>query len=329
MGCDFWWWGCQPDPALQEKAVALAEAYYEAMEVIDFPYRTHKPPQIRMERTVVGPVIQLERHGEDWVEQTLDRYEFDLFGLLSVGGTEGKGPFGGRECLLFDRKRQGRLVSVNTLPAVCEGSFLNAPLHRRHAELAERGIRAAVIDGSFTRLGQERWHFALLWAVLAIRYLAEFEMHDDFHVYAEVRGYLRELGLEERLADEALDYLDCWELFVKTMREHHPEWFADYDDEEPEQEPVPLLSPEAVQLPEHLQLVRIDDLELSVRAANCLENAGVVTLADLLRYTDDALLRTRHFGRKSLREIQEILAELGLALPSAGDQTTPKAESCD
>lgn len=56
----------------------------------------------------------------------------------------------------------------------------------------------------------------------------------------------------------------------------------------------------------------IDELELSVRAYNCLKNANIKTLADLVQKTEHEMLRTKNFGRKSLNEIKEILSRMGL-----------------
>lgn len=56
----------------------------------------------------------------------------------------------------------------------------------------------------------------------------------------------------------------------------------------------------------------VDDLELSVRSANCLKNAGIKTIGDLVVKTEAEMLKTKNFGRKSLNEIKEILAEMGL-----------------
>ncbi|KAA0258446.1 DNA-directed RNA polymerase subunit alpha [Deferribacter autotrophicus] len=58
----------------------------------------------------------------------------------------------------------------------------------------------------------------------------------------------------------------------------------------------------------------IEELELSVRAYNCLKNANIKTLADLCEKTDAELLKTKNFGRRSLEEIKKVLAELGLSL---------------
>lgn len=59
---------------------------------------------------------------------------------------------------------------------------------------------------------------------------------------------------------------------------------------------------------------RIDELELSVRSSNCLENANIKYIGELVRRTEVEMLRTKNFGRKSLNEIKEILSEMGLGL---------------
>ena len=58
----------------------------------------------------------------------------------------------------------------------------------------------------------------------------------------------------------------------------------------------------------------IDELDLSVRSANCLKNANIHTLRDLVRRSEREMMETKNFGRKSLEEVQEILAEFGLRL---------------
>jgi DNA-directed RNA polymerase subunit alpha len=56
----------------------------------------------------------------------------------------------------------------------------------------------------------------------------------------------------------------------------------------------------------------VDELELSVRSYNCLKNANIQTIADLVQKTEAEMLRTKNFGRKSLNEIKEILSGMGL-----------------
>jgi len=59
-------------------------------------------------------------------------------------------------------------------------------------------------------------------------------------------------------------------------------------------------------------LKSVDELELSVRSCNCLKNANIKTIADLVQRTEHEMLRTKNFGRKSLNEIKEILQSMGL-----------------
>ncbi|AKU93518.1 DNA-directed RNA polymerase alpha subunit [Labilithrix luteola] len=58
----------------------------------------------------------------------------------------------------------------------------------------------------------------------------------------------------------------------------------------------------------------VDELELSVRSANCLQNANITLIGELVQRTEQDMLKTKNFGRKSLKEIKEILANMGLAL---------------
>ena len=64
---------------------------------------------------------------------------------------------------------------------------------------------------------------------------------------------------------------------------------------------------------EHL-LRPVEELELSVRSANCLQNANIKYIGDLVQKSEGEMLKTKNFGRKSLKEIKEILAEMQLTL---------------
>jgi DNA-directed RNA polymerase subunit alpha len=69
------------------------------------------------------------------------------------------------------------------------------------------------------------------------------------------------------------------------------------------------------ELPFNKNLLRkVDELELSVRSANCLKNDNIVYIGDLVQKTEPEMLRTPNFGRKSLNEIKEVLAQMGLHL---------------
>jgi len=76
----------------------------------------------------------------------------------------------------------------------------------------------------------------------------------------------------------------------------------------------------------------VDELELSVRSANCLQNANIKYIWQLVQKTEAEMLKTKNFGRKSLNEIKEILVEMGLSLGMKLDGFTPPvvpAQSAD
>jgi DNA-directed RNA polymerase subunit alpha len=64
----------------------------------------------------------------------------------------------------------------------------------------------------------------------------------------------------------------------------------------------------------------VEELELSVRSYNCLKNANIRTIRELVGKTEAEMLKTKNFGRKSLNEIKEILASMGLSLGMRLDQ---------
>ena len=72
-----------------------------------------------------------------------------------------------------------------------------------------------------------------------------------------------------------------------------------------------------------LLLKKVDELELSVRSANCLKNDNIVYIGDLIQKTEAEMLRTPNFGRKSLNEIKEVLSGMGLHLGMDVDDWPP------
>ena len=72
---------------------------------------------------------------------------------------------------------------------------------------------------------------------------------------------------------------------------------------------------EAPELPFNKNLLRrVEELELSVRSANCLKNDNIIYIGDLVQKTESEMLRTPNFGRKSLNEIKHVLEQMGLHL---------------
>ena len=82
------------------------------------------------------------------------------------------------------------------------------------------------------------------------------------------------------------------------------------------EEPVDEVSAPAVEEPTlNVNLLRkVEELELSVRSANCLKNDEIIYIGDLVQKTESEMLRTPNFGRKSLNEIKEILTTMNLEL---------------
>jgi DNA-directed RNA polymerase subunit alpha len=81
--------------------------------------------------------------------------------------------------------------------------------------------------------------------------------------------------------------------------------------EEVEEEPE--VEEEELDINPHL-LMKVDELELSVRSANCLKNENIVYIGDLVQNTESEMLKTPNFGRKSLNEIKDVLSQMGLGL---------------
>ncbi len=86
--------------------------------------------------------------------------------------------------------------------------------------------------------------------------------------------------------------------------------------------PRPLEAQETTKLNENL-FKSVDELELSVRSANCLKNADIRYIGDLVQKSEAEMLKTKNFGRKSLNEIKEILGEMGLSLGMKLDSWPP------
>jgi len=81
---------------------------------------------------------------------------------------------------------------------------------------------------------------------------------------------------------------------------------------EAEEEGGQPVAPEGDGINDHLSK-HVDELELSVRSANCLKNAGINLIGELVQKTEAEMLKTKNFGRKSLNEIKDILQEMGLS----------------
>jgi len=119
--------------------------------------------------------------------------------------------------------------------------------------------------------------------------------------------------------DGTISARDAVSLGAKLIRDHLNIFINIDDPIEQPQDPVPEL-PEA-DVNEHLEK-SVEELELSVRSYNCLKNANIRTIRELVQKSEPEMLRTKNFGRKSLNEIKEILIGMGLNLGMRLDQPT-------
>ena len=94
--------------------------------------------------------------------------------------------------------------------------------------------------------------------------------------------------------------------------------------EEPTESHLPMIE-ESRPLNPHL-FKSVDELELSVRSANCLQNANIRLIGELVQRTEGEMLKTKNFGRKSLNEIKEVLASMGLELGMRLENFPSRAE---
>jgi DNA-directed RNA polymerase subunit alpha len=110
-------------------------------------------------------------------------------------------------------------------------------------------------------------------------------------------------------------------LYASNILQRHLDIFVNFG-QLPEEitEEEPEMTKEEMALYEKLRLP-ISELELSVRSSNCLREAGIKAIADLVKKTEDEMLSFKNFGKKSLTEIKELLMGMGLTL---GMQVDPK-----
>jgi DNA-directed RNA polymerase subunit alpha len=105
------------------------------------------------------------------------------------------------------------------------------------------------------------------------------------------------------LPEEAIAYS------AKILKEQMTPFINFKEEPEPEEEE----EEESTKLNENL-FRPVSELELSVRSANCLKNAEITMIGELVQKTESEMLKTKNFGRKSLNEIKTILSEMGLSL---------------
>ena len=123
-----------------------------------------------------------------------------------------------------------------------------------------------------------------------------------------LRKLILEIWTDGRITpDDAL-------LQASAILRHHLDVFVNYDDSQVEFDETPEeVSQENTRLKKLLNM-SVNEIELSVRAANCLNNANITTVGQFAMKTEAEMLKYRNFGKKSLNEIKEKLQQLGLSL---------------
>ena len=110
---------------------------------------------------------------------------------------------------------------------------------------------------------------------------------------------------------------------------HHLDVFVSYDKDLVEfEESEKQIDPEREELRKKLS-ISVNEIELSVRAANCLNNANITTVGELAQKTESEMLKYRNFGKKSLNEIKQKLSELGLTLGMTFDTEMLKQKNSE
>jgi DNA-directed RNA polymerase subunit alpha len=98
-----------------------------------------------------------------------------------------------------------------------------------------------------------------------------------------------------------------------SILKEHFEIFIHFENEPVKESDEEVVDEETVKLREKLER-SVDELELSVRSSNCLRQAEIRTIGDLVQKTEAEMLKYRNFGRKSLKEIEDVLTQMGLQL---------------
>ena len=157
---------------------------------------------------------------------------------------------------------------------------------------------------------------------------------DSVHSPVKKVNYLVEAARLGQTTDYEKLTLDVWtngsitprdgvSLASKLLRDHL-NIFVSLDDPV-DQAPESIADPPQPASNEHLEK-SVEELELSVRSYNCLRNAEIRTIRELVQKTEAEMLKTKNFGRKSLNEIKEILTSMGLSLGMRLDQPATQAE---
>lgn len=170
-----------------------------------------------------------------------------------------------------------------------------------HDDYSKTQIGRIIMDASFSPI------LRVAYQVQAARVAQRTDL-DKLEITIETNGAI---GPEEALREAVRILQDQLAVFGSI----HPEGESEAEEEEDEQPTPPPLDP--------ILLRPVDDLELTVRSANCLKAENIFYIGDLIQRTENELLKTPNLGRKSLNEIKEVLAAHGLTLGSRLENWPP------
>src|SRR5512139_979791 len=159
---------------------------------------------------------------------------------------------------------------------------------------------------------------------------------DSVHSPVKKVNYLVEAARLGQTTDYEKLTLDVWTNGSITPRDavsnaarlvrEHLNIFINLEDVADDQQELPAEQPHAGVLNESLDK-SVEELELSVRSYNCLKNANIRTIRELVQKTEAEMLKTKNFGRKSLNEIKDILQTMGLSLGMRLDQPAAQGQT--
>jgi len=125
-----------------------------------------------------------------------------------------------------------------------------------------------------------------------------------------------------------IDPVDAVAISAKILRDQLSV-FLNFEDKDAPTEVKPATTSGGAGVANEALLKPVSELELSVRSANCLQNANIKYIYELVSKTEGEMLRTKNFGRKSLNEIKEILSSMGLGLGMKVDNIMKQVQHAD
>jgi DNA-directed RNA polymerase subunit alpha len=125
-----------------------------------------------------------------------------------------------------------------------------------------------------------------------------------------------------------IDPVDAVAISAKILRDQLSV-FLNFEDKDAPTEVKPAAATGGAGVANEALLKPVSELELSVRSANCLQNANIKYIYELVSKTEGEMLRTKNFGRKSLNEIKEILSSMGLGLGMKVDNIMKQVQHAD